>query len=597
MAIPPITARIVADDRDLQRGLERSKTAMQRFASVAGTAMAALGRMIGPIGVAGAVLGLTKALQGSRQAMADLDATAKRAQTAGLNPEFFQVLQFAAEEAGVGQEKLNSSLLAFVKRMGEAQAGAGPLINTFKKLRPELLESLKAATSQEQALRILADAISTTTSAQEAAALASAAFSRGGIELVRVLKQGSAGFDETAARAKSLGAILRDDLFPEAENLENRYGVATMRITAAWRKFVIQLAPILVWIQERLADLAQLASNFATSVVDSVSRIFTRFGDASRYAEAALVPVEKQIERLKKSIERRGETPELLVRLSELEERARRLRQLNVGQLLRGTITDPDGMARFAPPPMSSNVPPFATSEGQESVGGRGAGGKGGLGSVYDYWGNRYAFIQQSLKSEEELLTEQYEKDLAFLMIYHEKKKTAEAQALAEIEALNKQHYASLAAIRTKELQAANNAILGGAAAIFGALGERNKKMLKMSKIFGAAQALVSTMVGAAEALKLGFPQNLAAAAAVVAKGIGFVNAIKSTSESGATGAAGGAGGGTSAAATPVQEPERRSTAVSIALTGGDMFSRDQVVGLINSINEALEDGARLRIA
>jgi len=215
----------------------------------------------------------------------------------------------------------------------------------------------------------------------------------------------------------------------------------------------------------------------------------------------------------------------------------------------------------------------------------------------------RYLRLQKHLMSREELLTQQYERDLALLEVYHEREGTLEEKRVADRLALQERYTTAINAIREKERKASFTAIIGGAEEIFSALGVRNKKLLRMAKIFGAANALVSTMQGAAKALSdpnLPFPANIAAAAAVVAKGIGFVNAIKGTSESGATGGGGGGGGGVgrgSAAAPAVTQEGQRSTAAVINLSGGDMFSRDQVVSLINSINEAMEDGARLRIA
>lgn len=217
----------------------------------------------------------------------------------------------------------------------------------------------------------------------------------------------------------------------------------------------------------------------------------------------------------------------------------------------------------------------------------------------------RYEALQRHLKSREELVTDQYNRDIALLQEYHAREGTEQEKRNADMLALEERYQRAIGALRTKEQQAASNAILGGAAQIFAALGERNKKMLRVSKIFGAAQALVSTMIGAAEALKLPFPANIAAAAAVVAKGIGFVNAIKSTNEGGASGGGGGGGsggasiggGGMGGAGMGSSGAPARSTAAIINLSGGDMFSRKQVVELINSINEAMEDGARLRIA
>ena len=101
------------------------------------------------------------------------------------------------------------------------------------------------------------------------------------------------------------------------------------------------------------------------------------------------------------------------------------------------------------------------------------------------------------------------------------------------------------------------DSVLSGSAEILTAMGAMNKKAMKAAGIVSAAQALISTYEGAAQELKagtLGFPR----AAAVIAKGIGFVAAIKSAASggSGGGGGGGGRGGGSTtvaAAAPPVQ--------------------------------------------
>lgn len=75
------------------------------------------------------------------------------------------------------------------------------------------------------------------------------------------------------------------------------------------------------------------------------------------------------------------------------------------------------------------------------------------------------------------------------------------------------------------------------------------------SKKFAAAQALVNAWAGATEALKLPFPQNLAAFAKVLATGMGAVKNINSAKpgSSSAGGSAGGSGGVAAAPPQPVQ--------------------------------------------
>ncbi len=101
---------------------------------------------------------------------------------------------------------------------------------------------------------------------------------------------------------------------------------------------------------------------------------------------------------------------------------------------------------------------------------------------------------------------------------------------------------------------------LGSFQTILSGLGQFNSKALKAAKIAGAAQALVSTFQGAAKALELPYPYNLAAAANVIAQGLGFISQIK-----GAGGGGGGGGGGgtaTAQAAPPPPDP------VQVSLSG-----------------------------
>ena len=54
--------------------------------------------------------------------------------------------------------------------------------------------------------------------------------------------------------------------------------------------------------------------------------------------------------------------------------------------------------------------------------------------------------------------------------------------------------------------------------------------------------------------------------------------------------------GGYESAGSESGKARNTPSAVAIHLTGGNMFSRDQVIELINGINEAVEDGAIVRL-
>ena len=106
-------------------------------------------------------------------------------------------------------------------------------------------------------------------------------------------------------------------------------------------------------------------------------------------------------------------------------------------------------------------------------------------------------------------------------------------------------------------------------------------KLLKAQRIFASASALISTYQGAAKALELPFPLNIAAAGKVIAAGMGFISAIKSGSSSGS------GGGASTATPAPTQAPVQN---VLVNLTG-DQWLVDMAGEVIDQISEQSRNG------
>lgn len=136
--------------------------------------------------------------------------------------------------------------------------------------------------------------------------------------------------------------------------------------------------------------------------------------------------------------------------------------------------------------------------------------------------------------------------------------------------------------------------ISGTFGAIAGVMQSSGKKMIGIAKVFGATEALINAYRAYNATLAdptLPWWARIPKAVAVLGAGLQMVNAIRGAGSGGGRGGGGAATSGGEAAPAPV------SRNVAISLAGGDMFSRDQVVGLINQINEAVEDGAVVRLA
>jgi len=306
-----------AQTTKLRRQLERGEDEVKNFERKTGRHLNKVDRRFDKLGksvdkfktklagAAGAFAGgaaLAGIVRGAQRAAEEFDQLAKAADTRGLSTDFYQTLQLAAEEAGVKQEQLNSSLTAFVKRVGEARAGTGALITTIKKVDPALLENLKAAESQEEALRLLADSMAGMGSAADRAALASAAFSRAGVDLVRILGNGSAALDDTAAKARELGIVVDRSILDKMQDVNNDFGVATRVIDLQFKQALIAAAPIIKDFAESLASMAQSARIFFENMRPASERSTFVLQENITEAEDALVRVNSRIKELRAQI-------------------------------------------------------------------------------------------------------------------------------------------------------------------------------------------------------------------------------------------------------------------------------------------------------
>lgn len=218
-----------------------------------------------------------------------------------------------------------------------------------------------------------------------------------------------------------------------------------------------------------------------------------------------------------------------------------------------------------------------------------GAGGGGGGGGTSQIQTQLEA-LRQQLMTEEQIEMESYAKRQEMLQQALDQRLLTQQEYAALMEQAQQQHTDKMGDIDAYRF----GSTLDKAGAFFGdmasAMQGGNEQMLKISKAFGAAQALISAWQGAAEALKLPFPQNIAAFAKVLATGMGAVNAIKGAGKGGTTSGTGASAG--SAAAVQAAPVQTMNFTVSNDPFGfGERIVRD----LVSKINEAQRNGSSIR--
>jgi len=262
-------------------------------------------------------------------------------------------------------------------------------------------------------------------------------------------------------------------------------------------------------------------------------------------------------------------------------------------QFVSKTYTTMLNMSKFQPKDYSGFTYGGAFAEG------RGAGGAGMVPKdestvVTDTTGtgiggggiDKVQALLDSLKTQTEVVDAWYEESQKTLQSASDKELAIiggrhEAELRLETE-----HQQKMAAIKEAVKQNNLSIVLGSGAQILSALGAHNEKAAKMAKVFGAAQALADTYVGAAAALKLPFPANLAAAASIISAGLGFVSAIKSggTTSVKGSGSVGGSNNPSSVGASASMQTTTPQTVMIQGIKPTDIFTGEQLSALFDSL-------------
>jgi X-X-X-Leu-X-X-Gly heptad repeat protein len=149
------------------------------------------------------------------------DLLSKTSRSIGVSVESLQRFQYAAGLSNVSNELLTGGFQKLNNQMGQMKIGAGTLATTVGKLNPALALQLRQAKSSEQAFLIVAEAVKKTSSVQERATIAQAAFGKSGQEMLPMLLEGRAGLQALMTEASKYGTVIGDGTASAAEHFND----------------------------------------------------------------------------------------------------------------------------------------------------------------------------------------------------------------------------------------------------------------------------------------------------------------------------------------------------------------------------------------
>ncbi|MCP5006340.1 MAG: hypothetical protein GY941_20740, partial [Planctomycetes bacterium] len=218
----------------------------------------------------------------------EIDLLAKSARRLDFPIEEYQEWGFVAEQSGVNQGVFNSSLKAFTKRLGEAKNGTGALTTFLNKSNPALLEQLKTTDNVNDSLGIFIDELRNAKTAQDRAALASAGFSRAGMDMINITHSTTDAVQALKDEMRANG-LVTDEQAASAEAYEDAVNSMGKSFDSLARNVLIPLAPILTSIMDTLNGIA-LHEKFKSAIggQNSLLDLASREGELLMKKESAI---------------------------------------------------------------------------------------------------------------------------------------------------------------------------------------------------------------------------------------------------------------------------------------------------------------------
>lgn len=184
-----------------------------------------------------------------------------QAQAAGLTTDQFQELAYAAKLSGASTEDLAQGLDKFSVSMAQVRLNTGQFNEFLRDQAPALRDALAATANQEQAVKVLSDAMAGLGDDSQRATLLQEAFGKSGRELIGVLSEGSRALDESAQKAHEFGIVLTNEDIKAAKEASEEFKNLEIILTTTFEKAAIS------------------AVSFAKSVAESLKHPITALGE------------------------------------------------------------------------------------------------------------------------------------------------------------------------------------------------------------------------------------------------------------------------------------------------------------------------------
>jgi hypothetical protein len=582
-----IEVKISANTDDFDKGIASAGSKIQNFSKLAAVGLAGFATAAAAGGVA--IGALTK------QAINFADEIGKTAQKIGMTSESLSRLDYAAKLSDVSLGQLQVGLGQLSKNM---QSGN----EAFTALGISVTDAQGNLRGTEEVLLDVAERFGGMEDGAGKTALAMAIFGRSGADLIPMLNAGRDGLAQMTEEANRFGLTISTQTSKAAEGFNDNLTRISSVLTGLGNKIAERSAPAMKDLTDRFIVFVN-EGNYVERIANAIGSAMDALAQAVQWASSAWevfairinagIAVLGYLTNLDLSGAMDAWSSSSVAAGKVWERNAQVLAQLrgeiqSVNSELKTDLEQPKAKAPILPGDGAAGAADeFSIAPSQEP------------GTAF---ADRLSMIKDQFATEREILAEEYTLNQETLDGALANKLLSEQEYYDLSRKLAEDHATSLASIQSQRL----DGDLTAASSFFGSMAQvaqaGGKRLLKVAKAAAAAQAIVDTIRAAVSAMNdptaITPIQKFANYAAVFAKGMSAVAAIKGVSEGGGGGNGGGGGGrrggGGGASAAPAAASPTTTfqfTMMNDPMGFGEKFARQ----FIDQLNSTQRNGGTIR--
>jgi hypothetical protein len=221
---------------------------------------------------AGAALLMTKNI-------ADMgDKIANSSKAAGVSTDYFQEMAFAVGQvADVTEDEFADSLVKLTRKLGEAKEGSASAISVFEKMGITQEQIASGSIGTEEAMNAFLATMGQTASQADAAALATDLFGKSGARMGGLLAGSTGEIAGLRDRARELGIVMSGEAVAASEKFGDQWEMVGKSVQGLQVKIAEALLPVIVdtLIPALLNDVIPALA----SVAEYIGDVIRWFGD------------------------------------------------------------------------------------------------------------------------------------------------------------------------------------------------------------------------------------------------------------------------------------------------------------------------------